>query len=88
MSTVLRTGRRNTELGLILLVVIITAATYTLATLGELAAIPANIVPFLVATLLLLVAAHIAVRKLAPNADPLFVFHRNVEKVRKQVVGK
>jgi len=24
----------------------------------------------------------------AANADPLFVFHRNVEKVRKQVVGK
>jgi hypothetical protein len=24
----------------------------------------------------------------APNADPLFVFHRNVEKVRKQVVGR
>jgi hypothetical protein len=24
----------------------------------------------------------------APNADPLFVFHRNVDKVRKQVAGK
>jgi hypothetical protein len=24
----------------------------------------------------------------APNADPLFVFHRNVDKVRKQVVGR
>jgi peptidoglycan glycosyltransferase len=68
-----RGSRRNTELGLILLVVVITAAAYTLATLGELAAIPVDIIPFLVATLLLLVAAHIAVRKLAPNADPLLL---------------
>jgi len=67
------TGRRNTELGLILLVVVITAATYTLATLGTIAAIPTNIVPFLVAMLLLLVVAHIVVRRLAPNGDPLLL---------------
>lgn len=66
-------GRRNTELGLILLVVVITAATYTLATLGRVADVPANIVPFLLALLGLLVAAHVAVRRLAPNADPLLL---------------
>jgi peptidoglycan glycosyltransferase len=71
MATV--TGRRNTELGLILLVVVITAGAYTLASLGTLSVIPANIVPFLLAMLGLLVAAHVAVRKLAPDADPLLL---------------
>jgi peptidoglycan glycosyltransferase len=71
MATV--TGRRNTELGLILLVVVITAGAYTLASLGTLAVIPANIVPFLLAMLGLLVVAHVAVRKLAPDADPLLL---------------
>jgi len=66
-------ARRNTELGLILLVVLITAGTYTLATLGTIAAIPTNIIPFLLVMLGLLVAAHLAVRKLAPNADPLLL---------------
>lgn len=67
------TTRRNTELGLILLVVVITAAAYTLASLGTLSVIPANIVPFLLAMLGLLVAAHLAVRRLAPDADPLLL---------------
>jgi peptidoglycan glycosyltransferase len=67
------TARRNTELGLILLVVVITASAYTLASLGTLAVIPANIVPFLLVVLSLLVAAHVAVRKLAPDADPLLL---------------
>jgi cell division protein FtsW (lipid II flippase) len=67
------TARRNTELGLILLVVVITASAYTLASLGTLAVIPANIIPFLLVILGLLVAAHIAVRKLAPDADPLLL---------------
>lgn len=66
-------GRRNTELGLILLVVLITAATYTLATLGTIAAIPTNIIPFLLAMLGMLVAAHLVVRRWAPNADPLLL---------------
>ncbi len=67
------TNRRNTELGLMLLVVIITAAAYVLASLGADATIPANIVPFLIGVLGLLVLAHLAVRRLAPDADPVLL---------------
>ncbi len=67
------TNRRNTELGLMVLVVIITAAAYVLASLGADATIPPNIVPFLVAVLGLLVLAHLAVRRLAPAADPILL---------------
>ena len=56
-----------------LLVVIITAAAYVLASLGADATIPANIVPFLVGVLGLLVLAHLAVRRLAPDADPILL---------------
>lgn len=65
---------RAAELGLILLAAIITAGTYALAGLGgsgpgEGASIPANIGPFLAVVLGLLIAAHVAVRRLAPEAD-------------------
>ena len=56
-----------------LLVVIITAAAYVLASLGADATIPPNIVPFLVGVLGLLVLAHVAVRRLAPDADPVLL---------------
>ena len=62
-------ARRNTELGLIVLAVIVTAGLYTLASLGRTASIPADIIPFLVVVLALLGAAHVAVRRLAPSAD-------------------
>ncbi len=65
--------RRRTELGLILIVVLITAGAYALAGLGKNAEMPANIGPFLGVILALLVAAHIAVRKLAPNADSILL---------------
>ncbi|WP_436794207.1 FtsW/RodA/SpoVE family cell cycle protein [Actinospongicola halichondriae] len=65
--------RRRTELGLILVVVLITAGAYALAGLGKNAEMPANIGPFLGVILALLVAAHIAVRKLAPNADGILL---------------
>ncbi|HUW03813.1 MAG TPA: FtsW/RodA/SpoVE family cell cycle protein [Acidimicrobiales bacterium] len=61
--------RRTTELGLLVLAVIITTGAYTLASLGRDAEIPANIGPFLALLLGLFVGAHIAIRKLAPNAD-------------------
>ena len=67
------TGRRNTELGLMLMAGIITAAAYVLASLGSQARIPANIVPFLVIVLGLFVAAHIAVRRFAPESDPILL---------------
>ena len=61
--------RRNTELGLVLLGGVITAAIYTLASLGRTADLPADIVPFLGVVLGLVVAAHVATRRLAPNSD-------------------
>ena len=62
-------ARRSTELGLIVMAAIITAAAYTLASLGKNAEIPPTLVPFLIAVLGLLVAAHIANRWLASGAD-------------------
>lgn len=67
------TRRRNTELGLMLMVVIITAASYVLASLGSDARIPANVIPFLVIVLGLLMGAHVAVRWLAPESDPILL---------------
>ncbi len=61
--------RRNTELGLILLGFVITAATYTLASLGTTANLPADIGPFLGVVLALLAGAHVATRRLAPAGD-------------------
>lgn len=65
--------RRNTELGLMLLAVIITAGAYVLTSLGTDATIPANIIPFFVTVLGLLLAAHVALRRFAPDADPILL---------------
>jgi cell division protein FtsW (lipid II flippase) len=65
--------RRRTELGLILLALLIIGGAYTLASLGRSASIPADIVPFFVIVLGLFVAAHVANRKLAPNADSMLL---------------
>ena len=61
--------RRNTELGLVVLGAVVTAALYTLASLGRTASLPVNVVPFLLVILGLMAAAHIAMRRLAPSAD-------------------
>ena len=66
-------ARRRTELGLIVLGSIIVAGAYALASLGRTADLPANIGPFLGIVLALFVAAHLAVRRLAPGADGLFL---------------
>ena len=62
--------RRSTELGLIVLAAIITAGAYALAALGRTATLPANLVPFLVVILGLLLVAHLAtrLRAAAPTA--------------------
>jgi cell division protein FtsW (lipid II flippase) len=65
----LRAVRRNTELGLIVLGTLVTVGAYLLASLAEDATIPADLVPFLAVVLGLQLAAHIAIRRLAPNAD-------------------
>jgi peptidoglycan glycosyltransferase len=63
------TNRRNTELGLLVLGVVVILGTYTLASLGTTASLPVDIVPFLAFVLALLLVAHLATRRLAPEAD-------------------
>src|SRR3546814_17814642 len=69
----LRAVRRNTELDLIVLGTLITVGAYLLASLAEDATIPANIGPFLAVVLDLQLAAHVAIRRLAPDADGTLV---------------
>jgi cell division protein FtsW (lipid II flippase) len=69
----LQAVRRNTELGLIVLGTLVTVGAYLLASLAEDASIPANIGPFLGIVLGLQLAAHVAVRRFAPNADGTLV---------------
>jgi cell division protein FtsW (lipid II flippase) len=69
MNTRLATSRRNTELGLVVMAGAITAAAYTLASLGKNAEIPPILIPFLVVLLGLLLAASLATRILARGAD-------------------
>ncbi len=61
--------RRNAELGMLSMAASITVAAYVLASLARAATLPANIVPFLVELLGLLLVAHLATRRLAPDAD-------------------
>ena len=65
--------RRNSELVLIILGGLVTTGAYILASLGRLSSIPANVVPFLIIILGLFVAAHVATRFLAPEADGLML---------------
>jgi peptidoglycan glycosyltransferase len=67
--TAVRASRRTTELGLIVLAALVTVGAYALASLGKTASLPANVIPFLAIILGLLAAAHVATRRLAPNAD-------------------
>ena len=66
-------ARRRTELGLIFLVVVLTGGLYALAGFGKAGNLPANMGPFLAILFVLLIAAHLAVRRLAPNADPILL---------------
>jgi len=73
VSTVLAAGRRNTELGLMLMAGVLTAGAYTLAGLGRSSSLPVNLVPFLLVILGLLAGAHVATRRLAPGADGILL---------------
>jgi cell division protein FtsW (lipid II flippase) len=69
MTSVMGAVRRNAELGLMLLAAMLTIGAYVLASLGRTSSLPANAGPFLGVVLGLLVFAHVATRRLAPNAD-------------------
>ena len=64
---------RTVELGLLLLTCLITASAYGLTSLGRASALPADIVPFLIIVVVLLLTAHVVVRRLAPQADGLLL---------------
>jgi cell division protein FtsW (lipid II flippase) len=66
-------ARRNTELGLLVMVVIITGGAYVLASLGTDATIPANLVPFLLILMVMLLGSNLATRRWAPEADPMLL---------------
>ncbi|MDQ1428542.1 MAG: hypothetical protein QOK39_2018, partial [Acidimicrobiaceae bacterium] len=72
-STYRLPARRRTELGLIVLAIMLTAGLYVLASLGKAGSLPANIGPFLGIICGLLVLAHLGMRKLAPFADPILL---------------
>jgi peptidoglycan glycosyltransferase len=65
--------RRNTELGLLVLVCAITGAAYVLASLGVDGTIPVDVGPFLLVVLGLLLAANLVTRRVAPQADPILL---------------
>jgi cell division protein FtsW (lipid II flippase) len=65
--------RRTTELGLLVLGALVVGGAYALASLGRTASLPADIGPFLGIVLALLGVAHVAVRRLAPDADGLLL---------------
>jgi peptidoglycan glycosyltransferase len=58
---------------LIVLTVILTGGLYALAGLGKTGSLPANMGPFLLIIFGLLLVAHLAMRRLAPNADPILL---------------
>src|SRR3954471_23273183 len=69
MSAVIGAARRNAELGLMILAAVLTVGAYLLASLGRTSSLPADVGPFLGVVIGLLVVAHVATRRLAPNAD-------------------
>jgi cell division protein FtsW (lipid II flippase) len=66
-------ARRRTELGLIILAVVLTGGLYALAGLGRAGNLPADIGPFLGVIFALLLIAHLAMRRFAPDADPILL---------------
>jgi cell division protein FtsW (lipid II flippase) len=66
-------ARRRTELGLLVAASIIIIAAYTLMILGNTSKVPADVVPLMVAMLILGGVAHIANRIFVPSAHPVIL---------------
>jgi peptidoglycan glycosyltransferase len=62
-------ARRSTELGLVVLAVILAAGGYVLTALAKGARLPADLAPFAAGAAALALVAHLAVRRFAPRAD-------------------
>ncbi len=73
MTTPALPGRRATELGLGVLAVIIAAFGYLLVQLSQTPHVPADLWVIFAGVLGLFVLAHLAVRRLAPNADSVLL---------------
>ena len=69
----MRSARRNTELGLLVLGTLVIVGAYTLASLAENSGIPSNIGPFLAVILGVQLVGHFALRRFAPNADGMLL---------------
>src|SRR5690606_25029581 len=66
-------ARRTTELGLLVLGTMFVVGAYALASVPENGDIPATVGPFLGLAVGLPLAAHVAVRRLAPQADGMLL---------------
>ena len=62
-------ARRRTELGLLILVLALTAGAYTLVSLGKTAEVPTNLRPFVGVMAAMFLCAHFATRRFAKFAD-------------------
>ena len=62
-------ARRSTELGLVVLAVILAAGGYVLTALARGAELPADLTPFAAGAAALALGAHFAVRRFAPRSD-------------------
>lgn len=67
--TIATVARRRTELGLLILVIGLTAGAYTLVSLGKTAELPTNLRPFVGVMAGMFLCAHIATRRFAKLAD-------------------
>ncbi len=58
---------------MIILVLVLTGGLYTLANIGTGKSVPTGIIPFLVLVFALMLVAHLSLRRLAPQADPVLL---------------
>jgi cell division protein FtsW (lipid II flippase) len=66
-------ARRRAELGMLVLVFVLVTGLYMLAGLGASGSVPRSTATFAAACFLLLLAGHIALRRLAPNSAPMLL---------------